>query len=278
LRIDNLLNDITARFAEAGIESPRLDCEVLAAHALDIEKYKLITDSFRNLTPDEIKKIEKMVKRRLSFEPVAYITGIKEFYSLDFIVNKHVLIPRPETELLVDMGIYWSAMHASVLDLCTGSGAVAIALKHSRRDLEMYASDISADALNVAKKNASIINGGGGIKFIKGDLFEPFRGKRFDVIISNPPYVSPEEAESLKKDLSFEPEIALFAPEKGRGIISKIISEAGDYLNEKGILLLEIGSSQGPFVTEKGEKTGYTVSILNDYSGLPRVATLKKNF
>lgn len=278
MRIDNLLKDITDRFAEAGIESPRLDCEVLAAYALDIEKYKLITEGFRNLTPDELKKIEKLVKRRLAFEPVAYITGVKEFYSLDFIVNKHVLIPRPETELLVDMGIYWSAMHASVLDLCTGSGAVAIALKHSRRDLEMYASDISPDALKVAKKNASLINGGGDIKFIKGDLFEPFRGKSFDVIISNPPYVSLEEAESLKKDLSFEPEIALFAPEKGKGIIAKIINEAGDYLNEKGILLLEIGSSQGSFVTKLGEKKGYAVSILNDYSGLPRVATLKKNF
>lgn len=278
MRIDNLLKDITARFTEAGIDSARLDCEILAAHALDIEKYKLITESFRNLTPDEIKKIEKLVKRRLAFEPVAYITGVKEFYSLDFIVNKHVLIPRPETELLVDMGIYWSGMHASVLDLCTGSGAVAIALKHSRRDLEMYASDISPDALKVAKKNASLIHGAGGIKFFKGDLFEPFKGKSFDVIISNPPYVSVEESGSLKKDLSFEPDIALFAPENGTAVVSKIIIEAGDYLNEKGTLLLEIGSSQGPFVTELGESKGYTVSILNDYSGLPRVATLKKNF
>lgn len=276
MRLDNLLKEITARLTEAGIESPRLDCEILAAHALDVEKYKLITDSFRNLTPDEIKKIDKLIKRRLAFEPVAYITGVKEFYSLDFIVNKHVLIPRPETELLVDMGIYWAPMHGSVLDLCTGSGAVAIALKHSRRDLEMYASDISADALKVAKKNASLINGGGGIKFMKGDLFEPFKGKRFDVIISNPPYVSAEEAASLKKDLSFEPEIALFAPENGTFVIYRIINEAEDYLNEKGTLLLEIGSSQEPFVTDMGEKKGYSVSILNDYSGLPRVVTLKK--
>lgn len=277
MRLDNYIKDITGRLTDAGIESARIDCEVLVTHGLNLEKYKLITDSSRILTPEEIKKIEKMVKRRLNSEPIAYITGTKEFYSLDFIVNKHVLIPRPETELIVDMAIYWAGMNSSVLDLCTGSGAAAVALKHSRQDLYVSASDISSEALKVARKNSLNINGKGGIKFYKGDLFEPFKGKSFDLIISNPPYVSSDEADSLKKDLFFEPEIALFAPEKGTGIIAKIIIEAVDYLSEKGILLLEMGNSQGPFVTELGEKKGYTVSILNDYSGLPRIATLKKN-
>ena len=277
MRLDDYIKDITGRLTDAGIESARLDCEVLVTYALNLEKYKLITDGSRDLAPDEIKKIERLVKRRCNFEPVAYITGAKEFYSLDFIVNKHVLIPRPETELLVDMAIYWAGMNASVLDLCTGSGAVAVALKHSRRDLEIYASDISAEALKVARKNSLNINGKAGIKFYRGNLFEPFKGKSFDVIISNPPYVSSDEADSLKKDLFFEPEIALFAPENGRGIIEKIIVESVDYLNEKGTLLLEMGNNQGAFVTKLGEEKGYAVSILNDYSGLPRVATLKKN-
>ena len=175
MRLDNYIKDITARLSDAGIESARLDCEVLVAHALDLERYKLITDSCRNLAPDEIKKIERMVKRRLNSEPVAYITGTKEFYSLDFIVNKHVLIPRPETELLVDMAIYWAGINSSVLDLCTGSGAVAASLKHSRRDLDLYASDISPEALKVARKNSLIINGKGGVKFYRGDLFEPIK-------------------------------------------------------------------------------------------------------
>jgi release factor glutamine methyltransferase len=277
LRLDNFIKEITARLSDAGIESARLDCEVIVAHALDLEKYKLITDSCRNLAPDEIKKIERMVKRRLNNEPVAYVTGTKEFYSLDFIVNKHVLIPRPETELLVDMAIYWAGINASVLDLCTGSGAAAAALKHSRRDLDICASDISPEALKVARKNSLIINGKGGVKFYRGDLFEPFKGKSFDLIISNPPYVSTDEAGSLKKDLFFEPEIALFAPDNGLAIIKRIISEAHDYLNKNGVVLLEIGSSQVDCVSELGEKKGYTVSILNDYSGLPRVATLKMN-
>lgn len=277
MRLDEYIKDITGRLIDAGIESARLDCEVLLSHALNVEKYKLITDGNRDLTSDEIKKIERLVKRRCNFEPVAYITGSKEFYSLDFIVNKHVLIPRPETELLVDMAIYWAGMNASVLDLCTGSGAVAVALKHSRRDLDVVASDISAEALKVARKNSLSINGKAEIKFYRGNLFEPFKGKKFDVIISNPPYVGSDEADSLKKDLFFEPEIALFASENGRAIIEKIIVESVDYLNEKGTLLLEMGNNQGAFVTKLGEEKGYTVSILNDYSGLPRVATLKKN-
>ena len=201
MRLDNYIKDITARLADAGIESARLDCEVLVAHALDLEKYKLITDSCRNLASDEIKKIEKMVKRRLNFEPVAYITGTKEFYSLDFIVNKHVLIPRPETELLVDMAIYWAGMNFSVLDLCTGSGAAAAALKHSRRDLEVCASDISPEALKIARKNSLIINGKGGIKFYRGDLFEPFKGKSFDLIISNPPFFIQDKKGEEQKEV-----------------------------------------------------------------------------
>ncbi len=277
MRLDNYIKDITGRLTGAGIESARLDCEVLLAHVLNLEKYKLITDGSRELTPDEIKKIESLIKRRCNFEPVAYITGTKEFYSLDFIVNKHVLIPRPETELLVDMAIYWAGMNVSVLDLCTGSGAAAVALKHSRQDLDVFASDISAEALKVARKNSLNINGKGKIKFYRGNLFEPFKGKRFDVIISNPPYISIDEAGSLKKDLFFEPEIALFASEKGRAIIEKIIVESVDYLNEKGTLLLEMGTNQDSFVTKLGEKKGYTVSILNDYSGFPRIATLKRN-
>ena len=177
-----------------------------------------------------------------------------------------MLIPRPETELLVDMAIYWAGMNVSVLDLCTGSGAAAVALKHSRQDLDVFASDISAEALKVARKNSLNINGKGKIKFYRGNLIEPFKGKRFDVIISNPPYISIDEADSLKKDLFFEPEIALFAPENGRAIIEKIIVESVDYLNEKGTLLLEMGNNQDSFVTKLGEKKGYTVSILNDYS------------
>jgi len=214
--------------------------------------------------------------RRLKFEPVAYITGVKEFYSIEFEVNKDVLIPRPETELLVDMAVYWGGNGARVLDLCTGSGAIAVVLKHSRPDLDVYASDVSEKALKVAKKNAVEILGPKKINFVHGDLFTPFEGEKFNLIVSNPPYVDAELQGKLQKEIDFEPEIALFAGNKGTDIIKKIIEESVEHLEEKGILLLEIGSDQHDFIHAIGEKCGFIVSVLNDYSGFPRVATLKK--
>lgn len=267
---------LTLRFKDGGIVNPSLDAEILIAAVLDIERYKIISHRDRLLTKDEIQKIEKSAARRLRFEPVAYITGMKEFYSLDFIVNKDVLIPRPETELLVDMAIYWGGNGARVLDLCTGSGAIAVVLKHSRPDLDVYASDISDKALKIAKKNALRILGPKKIKFVQGDLFAPFEGEKFNLIVSNPPYVNMNLKGKLQKEIDFEPEIALFAEKGGRKVLEQIIKGSKNHLEENGVLLLEIGSDQHDFVHETGEKCGFAVSVLNDYSGLPRVATLKK--
>jgi release factor glutamine methyltransferase len=241
-----------------------------------MERHQLLTWNDRILSDTEKSAIDKAVKRRLKFEPVAYITGMKEFYSLEFTVNKDVLIPRPETELLVDMAIYWGGLNASVLDLCTGSGAIAVALKHSRGDLDVCASDISAKALKVAEKNAEKILGKRRISFFEGDLFSPFKDEKFDLIVSNPPYVAGDLKGALQKELDFEPHDALYADDDGRAVIRRIIDEAPLYLEEKGVLLLEIGSNHREFIEDAGRKRGFTVSVLNDYAGLPRVATLKK--
>ncbi len=272
----DIVKSLALRFRDAGISNPSLDAEVLTAFILDIERYRIITDKERLLTKSEITAIEKLAERRLKFEPVAYITGMKEFYSLDFIVNSDVLIPRPETELLVDMAIYWAARGGSALDLCTGSGAIAVTLRHSRSDVEVYASDISEKALKTAKKNSERILGPKKIKFLQGDLFEPFAAKKFNLIVSNPPYVDSALKGKLQKEIDFEPEIALFAGKNGTEIIDKIISSAPEHLEENGVLLLEIGSDQYSFVKTRGESCGFIVSVLNDYAGLPRVATLKK--
>ncbi len=274
--LGELVKNLTLRFKEGEIDSPSLDAEVLISAVLETERYKLVTDRDRLLTKDEILEIEKYAVRRLKFEPVAYILGVKEFYSIEFIVNRDVLIPRPETELLVDMAIYWAGNGAKVLDLCTGSGAIAVVLKHSRPDLDIYASDISDKALKTAKKNALKNLGEKKIKFIQGDLFSPFAGKKFNLIVSNPPYVDAELRGKLQKEIDFEPDIALFAEKEGKRIIEDIITGAADHLDDNGILLLEIGSDQQMFIHEQGEKYGFAVSILNDYAGLPRVATLKK--
>ena len=276
LLLGELVKTMTQRFRDGGIASPGLDAEIIISSILDIERYKLVADNGRLLTKEEILAIEKYAKRRLKFEPVAYITGLKEFYSLEFFVNRDVLIPRPETELLVDMAVYWGATGARALDLGTGSGAIAVALKHSRPDMEIYASDISDKALKVAKKNAKRILGPQKISFYTGDLFSPFEGKKFNLIVSNPPYVDADLKGKLQHDIDFEPPNALFCNNGGREIIERIIENAHTYLEDHGVLLLEIGSDQHTFVIKKGKKHGYTVSILNDYAGLPRVATLKK--
>lgn len=274
--LGELVKNLTLRFKEGNIENPSLDAEILISCALGVERYALVTYRDRLLTEDEILKIEKYAGRRLKFEPVAYITGVKEFYSLEFNVNRDVLIPRPETELLVDMAIYWGGNGSRILDLCTGSGAIAVVLKHSRPDLEVFASDISEKALKTARKNASKLLGSKKISFFQGDLFDPFEKMKFDLIVSNPPYVDANLKGNLQRDIEFEPEIALFAERGGKKIIEQIIKGSRNHLEKNGILLLEIGGDQNDFVHETGEKNGFTVSVLNDYAGFPRVATLKK--
>ncbi|MCL1865443.1 MAG: peptide chain release factor N(5)-glutamine methyltransferase [Spirochaetes bacterium] len=274
--LGDIVKDTTLLFKEKGIETPSLDAEVLISSVLDIDRYKLVSHRDRALDSKEISKIKKYTARRLKFEPVAYIVGVKEFYSLEFIVNRDVLIPRPETELLVDMAVYWGETGGMVLDLCTGSGAVAVALKHNRQDLDVYASDISGKALKTARKNSNNILGPKKIKFFEGDLFAPFKGLRFNMIVSNPPYIDINLKDKMQRDLSFEPESALFAENHGKKIIEDIIKNSINYIKDNGVLLLEIGSDQQEFVRSKGKKHGFTVSVLNDYAGLPRVAVLKR--
>lgn len=275
MRLSSLLHEVVERFREGGIENPVIDAQVIIAHALDMERFQVSLEREKKLDGDKIKKINRMVKRRLAFEPVAYITGMKEFYSIEFRVNKNVLIPRPETELVVDLALYYAGLNAMVLDLGTGSGAIAVALKHNRKDLEITATDISRRAVNVARKNATNIIGPRSIRFIEGDLFKPLRNRVFDVIVSNPPYIDPGISATLQKELNYEPPGALFSPEKGRREIARIIKGVKKHSHDKSVIILEIGFNMKDFVVEKGEETGFNVSIMNDYAGLPRVAVLK---
>jgi len=277
MTLSEYLADAASKLDKAGIHTARLDAEVITAHKLGFERYKLITDAKRELTPAEISSIDKLINRRLKSEPVAYITGVKEFYALDFIVTKDVLIPRPETELLVDMAIYWAPMNCTVLDLCAGSGAIAVSLKKNRPDLTVIASDISGMALDVARENAEKHLGPGRIAFLHGDLFSTVKGKVFDLIVSNPPYVDIELKGTLQRELDYEPLQALYCGDSGRAVIARIIEGAGEHLADDGTLLLEIGSDQRAFVEEDGAAHGYRVTILNDYAGFPRVATLKRS-
>ncbi len=276
MRVSEMLAAVAGQLKDAGIPGPALDAELLVAHAIGTDRYRLRVGDDRELERAEAVKIRRLARRRLAFEPVAYILGNREFYSLDFTVNRDVLIPRPETELLVDMVIYYARQNASVVDIGTGSGAIAVSVKHTRVDLDVHATDISAKALGVARKNAARILGKNRIRFHRGDLFEPLAGRRFQVIAVNPPYVDRKNAASLQKDLSFEPEMALFSGKGGREIIERIMAQSGPFLTNDGVLIMEIGDEMKDFVKRTGTDRGFTVSVLNDYSGLPRVAVMKQ--
>lgn len=276
MRIADMAAAAAADLRDAGVPSPVLDAELIISHALDMDRVRVRIDAGLELAPADIRRIRTLLKRRRAFEPIAYILGRKEFYSLDFIVTRDVLVPRPETELLVDLAVYYARQNAAVADIGTGSGAIAVSVKHSRPDVEMHATDISERALRVARKNAAAILGPKKIRFHRGDLFEPLAGLGFQVIAANPPYVNRDDAGHLQKDLSYEPEIALFADRGGCGAVERIVAGAGAHLVEGGILLFEMGADMKEFVETTGARHGFSVSVMNDYAGLPRVAVMKQ--
>jgi release factor glutamine methyltransferase len=276
VRISEMVSYAEARFREAGIRNPLLDAELLTSHYLGLDRMRLHVDRDRELTAKESGGIMRFIKRRLAFEPVAYILGKKEFYSLDFSVTRDVLIPRPETELVVDLVVYYARLNARVVDIGTGSGSIAVSVKYTRQDLEVHATDISSKALSIARKNASAILGKNKIKFHQGDLFGPLAGLQFQVIAANPPYVDKTRAGSYQKDLCYEPGLALFSSNEGTAAIDKIVGGASSYLEDGGCLIMEIGDTMKDYVGKTGKNRGFSVSVLNDYSGLPRVAVMKR--
>jgi release factor glutamine methyltransferase len=275
MTISEALRYLARELEKSGSGTPRLDAEVMAAHALGMQRQGLIIDGARALEDGEQALLEGALRRRADGEPVAYITGEKEFYSLTFRVDGRVLVPRPETELLVDLVVYHAPRGGRVLDLGTGSGAVAVAVKHNRPDCRVYASDISPRALELARENARDILGEDAVLFLEGDLFEPCGDERFDIIVSNPPYIDPAIKPSLPPELAFEPEKALFCGDGGMEVIGRIIGEGPRFLAAGGIIVFEIGAGMEGDVLTRAGNAGYDAHIVRDYAGLPRVALLK---
>jgi release factor glutamine methyltransferase len=232
---------------------------------------------------EEKETLEKLIQRRISGEPLQYILGHQEFWSIDFKVDPRVLIPRPETELLVEqtLSILSESPFEStrfVLEMGTGSGAVAISLAKEVRDIFLVATDISREALMLAKENARSAGALHQIRFVHGNLFDPFRLLRerepFDMIVSNPPYIACSEIEGLAREVrDYEPMIALNGGEEGLAFYRKIISQAPLYLKKGGWLLLEVGQAQAEKVSEMIRRRGdfLTPQRLQDLSGIERV-------
>jgi release factor glutamine methyltransferase len=255
--IKKLLHLTSDYLREKAIDSPRLCAEVLLSHQLKKTRVELYLDYDQPLRKEEIQGFRSLVRRRVQREPLQYITGHQGFWSLDLAVSPAVLIPRPETEILVEetlrirqSGLLSSTLNPLIFDVGTGSGAIAIALAKEIEGARIWASDISPEALSLAKENARIHNVHERIRFCKGDLFEPFFDSpiAFDMIISNPPYIAAEEFGSLPPEIRFhEPRAALDGDTGGMRYIQRLIGESGPYLLDGGWLLIEMD----PHQTEK---------------------------
>ena len=271
VRIDTTLHDAITRL-EAVSESPRLDAELLLARALDVARSYLFAHPEDQLDPAAGKRFWSAVEQRADGVPLAYITGEKEFWSMMLAVNRDTLVPRPETEILVEeaLGRIPRRAEYTILDLGTGSGAIALALAKERPLCSITASDISQAALHTASENARQHNLPN-IDFVHGRWFDPLAGRSFDLIVSNPPYI-PDDDPDLAK-LHSEPVSALVSGADGLDAIRHIASYGRDFLETSGVLLLEHGDSQQESVAALLDDHGWKdISVANDLAGKPRVA------
>ncbi len=259
----------------SGIENAEYDAQKLLAHIAN--KDMLLAKALDiNITEDQERIYNDMLSRRAHGEPLQYIIGEAPFMGLMFYVDKRVLIPRFDTETVVCACLDIAKPHSELLDLCTGSGAIAVSLKHIRQDLNITASDISLDALTVAKSNAN--RHGVSISFVKSDMFEHVEGV-FDTVVCNPPYIKEEELQFLSKEVKREPVSALAAGADGLVFYRRLFSESKEYLKKNAYIVCELGFGQSKDVCKIAQKNGFSVlKIKNDLNNIPRalIAQLKE--
>ncbi len=282
------LNQTTNRLKDRRIENPRLNAELLLARSLSLSREGLYRNLHTALGEKEKEVLEKMIQRRISGEPLQYILGEQAFWSVDLKVDSRVLIPRPETELLIEQSLPILSeislkRSPSVLEIGTGSGAIAIALAKEVSNIFLVATDISRDALTLAKENARSAGVEDRIKFVSGDLFGPFQPPKgrapFDLILSNPPYIIRRKINTLAKEVKeHEPRIALDGGEDGLAFYRRIIPEASFYLREGGWLLLEVALGQCGDVSGMVEEEGNFLEpqCIPDLSGVGRVVKAQR--
>jgi release factor glutamine methyltransferase len=272
--VGEALQAARARLAAVS-KNPRRDAELLLAHLLGWDQAALLTHPERVLTPAEADQFESMLSRRLASEPVQYITGVQEFFGLPFEVSPAVLIPRPETEHLVEAVLerFGRESNPRIVDVGTGSGAIAVALAHAIPRSQVTAVDLSSAALEVARRNADRNGVSDRVKLLQSDLLAAVESENFEVVLSNPPYIA--EGEVLEPQvLHYEPRSALYAGPTGLEVYERLIPQARRVLKPRGWLMLEIGYGQSTALSRL-LSDWYEVSFLNDLQGIPRVVQAK---
>ncbi|MBM7557033.1 peptide chain release factor N(5)-glutamine methyltransferase [Halanaerobacter jeridensis] len=282
LNIKEILDKTVDYFEKYDIAQPRLDAEVLLADLLDMERINLYVNFDRPLSPDEVDTYRELILKRRQGTPVAYLVGEKEFMGLKFKVNSDVLIPRPETEHLVQSILNridtWEEEEVKIADIGTGSGAIIISIaKLADKLVQGIAIDISESSLAIAQENAANLEVEEQLEFKEGNLLEPL-DEKVDIIVSNPPYIPSGEIDGLQEEVQQEPSLALDGGQDGLDYYRKIIDQAVDYLTTDGLIIFEVGIEQSQDVADLLKKRNYSnIEIKKDYSDIERVVLAKYN-
>ena len=276
------LNSATSKLFEAGIDTARLDAEVLLSYVLNCRRLALYVNVKKALTDEQISRYDALIARRLEHIPVAYLIGYKEFMGMKFAVTPEVLIPRPDTEILVQ-GVIERLLNFKgdfrLADICTGSGAIGISILKFIEHITAEAVDISKDAISMAKFNAKKFNVDNRINFHVGNLFEPLAGQKFNVIVSNPPYIPTGDFQTLQAEVKNEPKVALDGGADGLDFYGKIFSQAADFLFDEGFVAVEVGGNDSAAAVQKIiEETGNfgEIQIWKDLANINRVVVAWK--
>ncbi len=273
-RTEPMLVEIERRLAQAGIESPRLEAQLLLALATHVRRVDVMRGALPVLCREQLLELESLVSRREKRVPLAYLRGYQEFYGIEFKVAPAVLIPRPETEILVDIALQRTCpqSNARIADIGTGSGCIAISIARHRDQLQVIATDLSMDALKIAQHNVNHILSTSSIHLLQADLLSEFATGSLDGIVANLPYVSPGEKERLQPEIrTYEPDTALYAGPDGLSLIRRLIGQAAIVLRPGGWIALEVGCGQSDSVSGMLEDRGFSAVFREkDLAGIER--------
>jgi release factor glutamine methyltransferase len=282
VNVNALIAETGKKFREVGIESGPAEAELILCDLLDVDRLRLYLNGPSLIDETVLRKFNAVVKKRLTRYPLQYILGNAWFYGRKFLVNEDVMVPTPETELLLESILraarFCESDPVRVLDMGVGSGVVAVSAKLENPELDITAVDISDDALHVAQVNAGRFEVADAIRFIRSDLFENIdSSEKFDIIASNPPYISTAEYDELEPEVLADPKMALVAGPRGLDIITRLIAQSPDYLTRPGILLFEIGYDQAEEVFSMVENDGRYIdcSLIRDLSDIDRLVICK---